>query len=78
MMGDALAQRSESFENPVVPATLPGTVTLADSIHKLSPFVIRFSEDHGIRWYGLSYVIGFIAAFLPAAVPDPARLLGDG
>ena len=28
--------------------------------HDLSPFVIKFSENAGIRWYGLAYVLGFI------------------
>ncbi|MFT5105924.1 MAG: phosphatidylglycerol:prolipoprotein diacylglycerol transferase [Pseudoalteromonas tetraodonis] len=36
---------------------------LADSIHNLSPFLIRFSENWGIRWYGLSYVFAFIAGY---------------
>ena len=38
-------------------------MTLADSIHNLSPFVVRFSENFGIRWYGLSYVAAFIAGY---------------
>lgn len=38
-------------------------MTLADSIHNLSPFLIRFTDDIGIRWYGLSYVLAFVAAF---------------
>lgn len=42
---------------------MPGTVTLADSIHNLSPFLVRFTENIGIRWYGLSYVLAFIAGF---------------
>ena len=42
---------------------MPGTVMLADSIHNLSPFLIRFSENFGIRWYGLSYVIAFVVGF---------------
>lgn len=33
-------------------------------IHDLSPFIIRFSEDFGLRWYGFSYVLGFIMAYL--------------
>ena len=33
-------------------------------VHDLSPFLIRFSESFGIRWYGLSYVLGFLAAYL--------------
>jgi len=30
-------------------------------VHNLSPFVIRFGENFGIRWYGLAYVLGFLA-----------------
>ena len=33
-------------------------------IHDLSPFIIRFSDNFGLRWYGASYVMGFIAAYL--------------
>lgn len=29
--------------------------------HDLSPFVFQFSENWGIRWYGLAYVAGFLA-----------------
>ena len=32
-------------------------------VHDMSPFVIRFSENIGLRWYGLSYVFGFLAAY---------------
>ena len=32
--------------------------------HDLSPFVVRFGENFGIRWYGLSYVFGFLTAGL--------------
>lgn len=32
-------------------------------VHHLDPFAIRFTENFGIRWYGLAYVAGFIAAF---------------
>lgn len=38
-------------------------MTLADSIHNLSPFLVRFSDNFGIRWYGLSYVLAFVAGF---------------
>jgi phosphatidylglycerol:prolipoprotein diacylglycerol transferase len=34
---------------------------LAYWVHDLSPFVIRFGENFGIRWYGLAYVLGFLA-----------------
>lgn len=33
-------------------------------VHDLNPFAIQFSEDFGVRWYGLSYMLGFICAFL--------------
>ncbi len=33
-------------------------------VHNLSPFLIRFTENFGIRWYGLAYVLGFFLAFL--------------
>jgi phosphatidylglycerol:prolipoprotein diacylglycerol transferase len=32
-------------------------------VHHLSPFLIRFNEQFGIRWYGLAYIAGFLAAF---------------
>lgn len=35
---------------------------LAYWVHDLSPFLIRFSENLGIRYYGLAYVLGFVAA----------------
>ena len=31
-------------------------------IHDWDPFLIQFSENWGIRWYGLAYVIGFLSA----------------
>ncbi len=31
-------------------------------VHDLSPFLIRFSDNVGIRYYGLAYVLGFVAA----------------
>lgn len=30
--------------------------------HDLSPFAIRFSENIGIRWYGVAYALGFLGA----------------
>lgn len=32
-------------------------------VHNLSPFLIQFSENFGVRWYGLSYLVGFILAY---------------
>ncbi len=31
-------------------------------VHDLSPFLIRFSDTFGIRYYGLAYVLGFFGA----------------
>ena len=33
-------------------------------VHSLSPFIIRFTETLGLRWYGFSYVMGFVCAYL--------------
>src|SRR3954467_9215133 len=38
--------------------------TLAAWVHDLSPFVLKFSDDFGIRWYGLSYAASFLIAWL--------------
>ena len=32
-------------------------------IHDLSPFLLRFTQDFGLRWYGLSYLAGFVFAY---------------
>ncbi len=34
---------------------------LAYYVHNLSPFLIRFNENFGLRWYGLAYVAAFLA-----------------
>jgi phosphatidylglycerol:prolipoprotein diacylglycerol transferase len=36
---------------------------LAYWTHNLSPFLIRFGDNFGIRYYGLSYLLGFLAAW---------------
>jgi phosphatidylglycerol:prolipoprotein diacylglycerol transferase len=33
-------------------------------VHDLSPFLVRFSDSLGIRYYGLAYVLGFLIAAL--------------
>lgn len=33
-------------------------------VHDLSPFLWRISGDFGVRWYGLSYMAGFICAYV--------------
>lgn len=40
------------------------TADLGGWFHDLSPFALRISGGFGIRWYGLSYAMGFLAAFL--------------
>lgn len=35
-------------------------MSLAYWVHDLSPFLIRFGENAGIRYYGLAYVLGFV------------------
>ena len=37
--------------------------TLAAWLHNFSPFIIRFSDSFGIRWYGVAYLTGFIIAY---------------
>jgi phosphatidylglycerol:prolipoprotein diacylglycerol transferase len=33
-------------------------------LHDLSPFLWRFTDSFGFRWYGLSYAAGFVVAWL--------------
>lgn len=32
-------------------------------VHDLSPFIFKISENFGPRWYGFSYMMGFVCAF---------------
>jgi phosphatidylglycerol:prolipoprotein diacylglycerol transferase len=32
-------------------------------LHTLSPYAVMFTENFGIRWYGLSYLTGFVCAY---------------
>lgn len=38
-------------------------LTLAAWLHNLNPYLVQFGEGFGIRWYGLAYVAGFLAAW---------------
>lgn len=38
--------------------------TLAAWLHTIDPVIVRFSDFFAVRWYGLSYVVGFIIAYL--------------
>jgi phosphatidylglycerol:prolipoprotein diacylglycerol transferase len=33
-------------------------------LHRISPFIVRFGENFGLRWYGVSYVVGFIVGLV--------------
>ena len=39
-------------------------LTLGAWLHDLDPFLVRFSGTFGVRWYGLSYIAGFVAAWM--------------
>ncbi len=38
-------------------------MTLAAWLHDLSPYALRLTDSFGIRWYGLAYLAGFLAAW---------------
>lgn len=38
-------------------------IPLAVYLHDIDPFAIQFTATFGIRWYGLSYLVGFVIAF---------------
>jgi phosphatidylglycerol:prolipoprotein diacylglycerol transferase len=40
-----------------------GWLPIAHWVHTPHPFLIRFSENVGIRYYGLGYLLGFAAAY---------------
>ena len=53
-------------------------------IHDLDPFLVEFSEGIGLRWYGLSYIAGFLVAWLllrglarPGRTPLRPEMAGD-
>ena len=39
------------------------TFPLAYYIHDLSPFIVRFGERFGLRWYGFAYVMAFLCGY---------------
>lgn len=43
--------------------TVAAAFPLAYWVHDLSPFLIRFGENFGLRYYGLAYMLGFLGAF---------------
>lgn len=47
---------------PSVLGLLPPALPLAQWVHTPHPFLIRFGENFGIRYYGLAYLLGFVGA----------------
>lgn len=41
---------------------MSGRLPLAYWVHTPHPFLVQFSESFGIRYYGLAYLLGFVAA----------------
>ncbi|MBS0190452.1 MAG: prolipoprotein diacylglyceryl transferase [Phycisphaerales bacterium] len=39
-------------------------LVLASWLHDLGPFAVKFTDGFGLRWYGISYVTGFLLAYL--------------
>jgi phosphatidylglycerol---prolipoprotein diacylglyceryl transferase len=67
-----------------LPFSLPSPLLLSAWLHNLSPFLVRFSESFGIRWYGLSYALGFLIGWLVIRwlarirfTPIPPERVGD-
>ncbi len=38
-------------------------MTLAAWLHDFDPFVLRITQDFGVRWYGVAYALGFLIAW---------------
>ena len=36
---------------------------LAFYLHTLSPFIVRFGSNFGVRWYGCAYVMAFVCGY---------------
>lgn len=61
-----LKNQNRTFQTPM---------PLAHWVHDLSPFLIRFTDTIGIRYYGLAYVLGFLGgAWLLRAAASRGRL----
>lgn len=45
-------------------------------IHNLDPFIVRISGEFGIRWYGMSYMMGFLCAYFLLAWLVPKQRAG--
>lgn len=43
---------------------IAGIENLPGWVHQMSPFLIQFTENIGIRWYGLAYLTGFFVGYV--------------
>jgi phosphatidylglycerol:prolipoprotein diacylglycerol transferase len=57
---------------------------VAHWVHNLDPFALRISGEFGIRWYGLSYLLGIAGGWWllqrwarAGRLPMPAQQVGD-
>ena len=32
-------------------------------LHNLDPFAVQFTQNVGLRWYGLAYLVGLVAGY---------------
>jgi phosphatidylglycerol:prolipoprotein diacylglycerol transferase len=58
----AVAAANAAFTGTAVAATFPRATPEPVPgywVHNLDPFLIRFSENFGLRWYGLAYLVSF-------------------
>ncbi len=51
------------MNQPPTLSAIPPASDLGGWLHDLSPYALRISGDFGIRWYGVSYILGFIVAY---------------
>lgn len=49
--------------------------TLGAWLHTMDPFLVKFTDTFGVRWYGLSYVAGFVIAYFILHALSSRRLI---
>jgi len=65
------------------PEALAKGIAVAESskawVHNLDPFLIQFTEQVGVRWYGLAYLMGFFVGFwLISVIARRGLVAADG
>jgi phosphatidylglycerol:prolipoprotein diacylglycerol transferase len=48
---------------PPPPALFYPVIFLAEYLHRLNPVLLRLTDSIQLRWYGIAYVMGFIAGY---------------